>query len=36
MRFVSSFPSGHKLPSQLVKELVSVPAFRSKLFVGCF
>lgn len=36
MRFISSFASGHKLPSQLVKELVSAPACGSGPFVGCF
>lgn len=36
MRFISSFASGHKLPSQLVKELVSALAYCSKPSVGCF
>lgn len=36
MRFISSFASGHKLPSQLVKELVSALSCCSGPFVGCF
>lgn len=36
MRFISSFASGHKLPSHLVKELISAPACCSGTFVGCF
>lgn len=36
MRFISSFASGHKLPSQLVKELVSALTYCSEPFVGCF
>lgn len=36
MRFISSFASGHKLPSQLVKELISALSCCSGPFVGCF
>lgn len=36
MRFVSSFASGHKLPSQLVKDLVSAPAFLLQAVCGMF
>lgn len=36
MRFISSFASGHKLPSQLVKELIFALAYCSKPFVRCF
>lgn len=36
MRFISSFAFGHKLPCQLVKELIFALTCCSKLFVGCF
>lgn len=36
MRFISSFASGHKLPFQLVKELIPALAYCSEPFVGCF
>lgn len=36
MKFISSFASGHKLPFQLVKELISALAYCSRPFVGCF